>query len=261
MTSKGFSAPQLSALPFALRVALSLLLFILIGGFAASGLHMMEHHENRDERPGVSMDDLRGAYHGVNSRAGLSIALDKGHPGEIDGQEALPKRAQDILVKWLSSDRITEDYDNLDLGDDAPAEILGEFCSDCHSSKSKDKLAKAIPLDYFDDVKKIAFSREIRPVDTKILLASTHTHALALGTLTLLVSMLFFLTRWPAKIRHVLILAASLGLFCDLAAWWVARSSGAFVVVIAIAGAVFAGSVLLMMLGILVDLGRGGSEA
>lgn len=238
------------------RLALTLLLLVNLAGFVASGLHMQSHHENRDERPGLSYDDLQGAYHGVRSQAGLIRALEGGHPGEIEGHNALPDAQKKLLLSWLSGKRITEDYDNLDLGDNAPAEIIASNCLQCHSRKSEDAIGKKIPLEYWDDVKAVAFSREISPTDTKILLASTHTHAISLASITLVIVFMMLLTAWPSWLRSSLSLIAALGLSADLAAWWLARSMPAFVNLIIAGGIAYAVSVGAMTLAILVDLWR-----
>ena len=123
---------RLRDLPFAARLALTLLLLVNLGGCLASGLHMVRHHENRDERDGLSMTDLQGAYHGVQSRAALLVALESGHPDEL-GEAPLDGASRTLLVEWLTGNRLSEGYDDIDLGDRAPAEILDQSCVSCHS--------------------------------------------------------------------------------------------------------------------------------
>ena len=48
---------HLRDLPFAARLGLTLLVLVNLGGFLASGLHMVKHYENRDQRDGLSMTD------------------------------------------------------------------------------------------------------------------------------------------------------------------------------------------------------------
>ena len=43
------------SLPFLVRLGLSCLLLTTIGGFVASGMHLVVHHANRDEKPGLSI--------------------------------------------------------------------------------------------------------------------------------------------------------------------------------------------------------------
>jgi hypothetical protein len=250
---------RLRDLPFAARLSLALLLCVNLGGFVASGVHMREHHANRDEREGLSMTDLVGAYHGVTSRAPLWIALERGHPSELEGQ-AISAAERDLLLAWLRSERISEDYDNLDLGDDAPAEILAASCLGCHAARAPEQQRAEPFLDYWDDVKRAAFSREIAPTDKKILIASTHTHAIALATTTLLISCLMLLTGFGARLKHGLMLGASAGLAFDLASWWLARSASGFTYMVVAGGALYAGCMLAMTLAILFELRVPGGE-
>lgn len=245
---------QMRALPCVARLALTLLLLVNLGGFAASGVYLITHHENRDDRPGFTMDDVRGHYHGVRSGSPLVDALERKHPGEIEGADPLPERQRLILLDWLGTDRLIEGFDDMDLGDDAPAEILAVSCLSCHTRASDDPIGQALPLEYWDDVRPLASSREITPVDPKVLLASTHTHAIGLGTISLLIVCLMLLTRWPSRLKNGLALICSLGLFVDLSAWWVARDVGSIVPLIVVGGTAYIGAMALMLLAILADL-------
>jgi len=246
----------LRELPVSVRLALTLTLLVALGGFVASGLHLVEHHENRDGIEGMSMDDIKGAYHGIRSDSRLRLAIERNHPAEIAGATALPAQQKAGLLKWLASSNLATGYDNLDLGDNAPAEVLTNYCVDCHSATSKDPVAKTMPLEYYEQVEPFAIERNVSPTDTKILLASTHTHALALATLSLVLTGLLWFTRWPARFRGALILAVSVGLFADLASWWLARSTAAFAYLIAGAGTVFGVGSVLMILAVIADLWR-----
>jgi hypothetical protein len=237
---------RLRELGIAVRLGITCLLVVLAGGFAASLAHLVEHHHNRDERPGVSLEDLEGAYHGVRTTAPLLLALNRNHP------EDLPDAQREILLGWLAGERISEDYDNLDLGDMAPAEILASSCMPCHSHAEATE--EAPPLEYWEDVSKVAFSREVEAVPVKVLAASTHTHALTLAGLSLVIGALWLATRWPRAVTGGLFLAASAALLVDLACWWLARDWVGLVLAIAAAGAVYVTGTGLMLAGILADL-------
>ncbi|MHC5064772.1 MAG: hypothetical protein ACYTG5_12455 [Planctomycetota bacterium] len=239
---------RLRNLPLAGRVGASFMILTLIGGLLASGAHVFVHHENRDEQPGLSLDDLTGAYHGVQTRAPLATALERDHP------ETLSDADKSLLLNWLRSNRISEDYDNLDLGDSAPVEILDARCNNCHGRNATEGegIWKQYPLDQFDDVKRLAISRDVRPVDMEILLASTHTHALSMAMIALLLSFLALATRFSRGLVGLLVGLAGIGLFVDLACWWLARDSALFVPLLAGAGGLFAlSTVSLSLLGLL----------
>ena len=247
---------QLRSLPTSIRLSLSFLVLTLIGGYAASGAHMHEHHENRDEREGLSMVDLEGAYHGVTSISPLTIALESGHPSELEGQSAPEPYVTEALLNWLKGDpkQIVPNWDNLDLGDLVPADLLDASCVTCHSRTASEEVRAEPPLEYIDDIRAVAFSREISPADMKILIASTHTHAIALGTVTLIVIAMMLFTRCSSRTKGWLSLAASGGLLLDLAAWWLARESSAWVMAVIAGGTAHALGIVLMCLLILMDL-------
>ncbi len=239
---------QLRLLGFSARLGLTFLVLTILGGLAASLQHLVWHHENRDEQKGISMVDLEGAYRGVQQPAALLTALERNHPAELAAAE------RDVLLNWLRGSRISEDYDNLDLGDAAPNEIIARSCVSCHGRNSTDAVAKRLPLEFFDDIRKVAFSRQINPTDVKILAASTHTHALALGSLTIVLALLAFFTRWPGRLIGLGVLLAGAALFADLASWWLAPKSVAFVYVIAAAGGTYTLVTALLCLAVLLDL-------
>ncbi|MBC7835343.1 MAG: hypothetical protein H7Y88_09620 [Phycisphaerales bacterium] len=243
---------RLADLPWGARLGLAFLVLTLLGGLAASMQHLVFHHQNRDEQPGVSVEDIQGAYHGVKTTAPLRGALERNHP------PAMSEADRDVLVKWIASDRISEDYDNLDLGDAAPNELIARNCLSCHGRSAADPIAKTVPLEFFDDIKKVAFSREVSPVDIKILAASTHTHALSLGMLTIVVSALLLLTGLPRRLSGLAIFIAGFMLLADLAAWWIARDYADVVYIVIGAGAAYNATTAIMLVAVLVELLLGG---
>jgi len=237
-------------LPGAMRIGLSGVVVSILIGLWASVAYLEVHHENRDGESGVSLTDLRGAYHGVESPAPLCKALERGHP------EDLPAAERDLLLRWLDGGRISEEYDDLDLGDAAPAEVLASRCTACHARNAGDAggIARSMPLEYWDDVEKLAFSRSIAPTPKEILLVSTHTHALALGTLTLVMMLLLSATRTRQERKNGLVMLAGLGLLGDLVGWWLARGNEVFVYLVVVAGACWALSMAATCLLVLLDL-------
>lgn len=244
------NALRLRALPWSVRIALTCLVLVLGIGLGASAYHLQEHHQNRDEQPGVSLEDITGAYHGVETTAPLVVALERQHPPEM----AAGERA--TLLAWLRSGRIVEDYDNFDLGDAAPAELLRKHCAACHTRNAAqgDGIGARVPLEYFDDVKRLAFSKSVAPVPVKVLAASTHAHALSLAPMSLAIGFLLLATRWPVLLRHGLFLVAALGLLVDLACWWLARESAALVPLLVAAGSAYVLSTALSLALIALEL-------
>lgn len=232
------------------RLGLTGLMAVLLMGLVASAAHLFWHYEKRDEQPGLTVDDVRSAYRGINSPSRLHESLMSGHP------EQLPKDSRQTLIKWLEGSKVAEDYDSLDLGASAPGELIAKNCVSCHSRKAEkaDPRARALPLEFWDDVKKVAFARKIEPVPVKIVAMSTHAHALSLATLSIVVSLLACATRLPRGLISLLIGLTGLALMFDIASWWLAREADVFVYLIVGAGAVYNAGTALLILLITLDL-------
>jgi len=238
---------RLARLGLGLRLGIGALVLVLLGGILASGAHLVGHHEVRDEREGMSYDDVVGHYHGIRTVAPLREALEGGHP------EELPADARTKLLEWLGGEQLAETYDSLDLGEDAPVELMDRHCLGCHArgASEGDGVGERLPLEYFDEVEALSVSRDVSPVSEEVLLASLHTHALGMGTLTLLLVLFAAMTRFPPRLVGLLSAAAGLGLFADLGAWWLARGAEGFVLLIVVGGGLWMGaSLLLGLLGL-----------
>jgi hypothetical protein len=240
------------------RIGVAFVVLTLIGGTAASGLYLYMVKEMRDERAGLTVDDIKGHYHGMSTKAPLLVALESGHPNELtpgDASDELPGDERQALIDWLTGDRLSQDFDNFDLGDFAPSEIMAVSCLDCHSRNSEGEHAAAeIPLEYWDDVEPLSASREISPVSIEILAASTHTHALGLSAVTLVLAWLALLTSWPRAIVGLVVAATGLGLLLDIGGWWLTREWIDFAYLIMGAGAVYNGGMVLLGLLVIGDV-------
>lgn len=247
------SIPRLGSFPIIARASLTCLMAVLGGGYLASGLHMKEHHSGRDKQEGLSMTDLKGVYHGVDMTSPLIAVLEDGHPGELDGQEPLADFDKKALLDWLGGSNIVGDWDNMDLGDAVPADILDMSCAACHSRSAPEDARVEPMLENIDDIRAHAVSETINPLPYEILLVTTHTHATALGTITLLVVLLLCAVRWK-RVGQLLGFVASAGLLFDLAGWWLARGSEAWVPVLVGAGALHAAAVGAGLLVVVAEL-------
>jgi len=245
------------------RLGITCLLFVFAGGIAASLQHMVNHHQNKDGKKGVSFDDIKGSYHGVYVPAPLVTALERKHP------ETLPDAQRDVLLDWLLGKKdvtgkrpaggnpsLVETYDSIDMGDSAPIEIIAKNCLSCHSRKAPDTQAEAKkwPLDTLDDVKKISFEKRIDPPPTQILVLSTHTHAISLATMSVALVLLLLGTRWGRFITGSLILLTGAGLACDIGGWWLARSTAGAVILLMVGGAAYSAASVATLVAIMVDL-------
>jgi hypothetical protein len=234
---------------FGVRLALTLMALLVVFGSAASGLYMQKFQENRDERPDFTFDDIRAHYHGITTPAPMLEALESGHPPQ------LPQRERDALVAWLQGDRLAQDYDNFDLGELAPEEIIVANCVSCHArSASGPDAMPSMSLEYFDDVRELSISRTVNPVNEKVLYASLHTHVLGLASLTIVVLLLLALTRVPRSIVGLVALVTAAGLCADLGAWIPARDHAVLVELIIFGGIAYQVGLVAALVLVVCDL-------
>lgn len=247
---------RLRRMGLSLRLAATCLIIILGGGYAAAVQHMFDHYENKDERPGMSMDDVTGSFHGVYSEASMIVAINDSM------REYLSDDEHSALLDWLQDSRISEDYDNLDLGENAPADIIDRNCLNCHSRNAEEggDIGARAPLEYWDDIKPLAYSKQLDPVPLTILTMSTHTHALGMATVTALTALLFLGTGWSCRWRNRIIALTFLALLADLGSWWLARWSEPFCTVLVVAGGVYGGLLVLQLVGTFIDIWFGRLE-
>lgn len=210
---------QLHQLPAAARLGILAITAVLGGGLLSSGWYLYTHYEKRDEKPGLTIDDIKAAYHGLETQAPLKTALERGHP------EGLPEESRKVLLSWLESGQVFENYDNIDFADVTPKEILTSSCVSCHARSPKDAKGAyaALPLESWDDVKTVSGSKKLNPYPLNILALSTHTHALAIGTMAAVIVLMTGMTRWPRGLVGLLAFVAGIGLFIDIGSWWVTR--------------------------------------
>ncbi len=240
--------PKLRDQNLLMRLGLTGLLLTMALGLWASVKHLLHHYDKRDEVPGMTLDDVKAAYHGLDSPSKLLASLQRNHP------EELPQKARQSLIAWLEKDKVAENYDNLDLGDDAPAELLAAHCVKCHARNATDEVAKKLPLESWDDVRKVAFSRRVNPTPKEVVMMSMHAHAPAMATMSLVLAIMACFSRLPGWLGGGVCALMGVGLFADLGAWHLARGNADWVYAIVAGGAAYNGATALLIVLLLLDL-------
>lgn len=240
--------PRLCDLHPLFRLAIAFGVVTLLGGYLVSGLHLMQHYENRDDRPGLTLDDIRGAYVGVSKPSPLIAALESGHP------ETLAPADRSALLEWLASSEVSLMYDDLDLGDDAPAEIIAANCVSCHArGATGDDAYPQLPLEYWDDISPIIASVDVQPNDRAIIAASIHAHAPSMAVILIVLVLAASMTRMSGLLTAGVAALSSIGLLADMAGQWFAASFEPLVYAIVGGGFVYSAGVGLLGVVVLID--------
>ncbi len=242
--------PRLRDLSLGLRLGLTFLIIALLGGLFASLVFMYDHYRNRDEEPELTLRDLEGAYRGATIPAPLLTALQRNHP------PALPQPDRDMLLAWLRGPSIPENYENFDMG--PPADLIATNCASCHTRAAAADPASGIKhsLEVASDVLAIARTRDMQPTPTRVMVISTHAHAISLALVGAMAIAFLHFSFWPRWLAGLLGAVIGIGLTLDIASWWLTRYYAEFLYTIVAGGAMFNGGVGLAMTMTMIELWR-----
>ncbi|MGD9690781.1 MAG: hypothetical protein AB7K52_14475 [Phycisphaerales bacterium] len=239
------------SLPGKLGVAGLLLVFGI--GLLASLKHIETHYQNRDERPGLTRDDITAAYAGLRAPSALLEVARGRHPSTPGGTVVVPDSLRTALEKWLASPQIAENFDSMEFSDPTARELVAASCASCHSMRADPGTpglgrAASIPLDTWEQVKRYAFERTLERTPDRVKTISTHTHALSLATMGAVLLVLAMLSTWPRWLTGLCVCVMGLGLAADISGWWLTNHYAWAVNLIIVGGAGFSGGSGLLLL-------------
>lgn len=245
---------ELAGLPLLAKLGLSATLAVLGLGLWASVKHIEDHHAKNDgDKSSLTVADVEGAYHGLSLPSPLRAVLE-GRAPQHPSLAAVPASALQSLNAWLAGDRILETYDDIDLGDQAPSELITTHCGACHAGQAVDPASGQISLAYWEDLAPLISDKEIRPTPYEILITSLHTHAPAMALMALAVGLLALCSRFPRLLAALPMGLGGLGLLIDLSGWLIARYTAGYAPILMAGGATFFAAQSLGILLILAEL-------
>lgn len=242
--------PRLRDLSLGLRVGLTFLIIATLGGLLASLVFMYNHYRNRDGDPQLSLLDLEGAYRGATVPAPLLTALERNHP------DTLPATDRDMLLAWLRGPKPGENYENFDMG--PPADLIAANCVSCHTRAAAADPTSGIKhsLEVATEVADLATTRDMQPTATRVMVISTHAHAISLALVGALALAFLHFSFWPRWLVGLLGAIIGIGLTLDIASWWLTRYQREFLYGIVAGGAMFNAGTALAMLMTFIELWR-----
>ena len=140
---------------FSLRLGVSFLVLTLFIGLGASAAHLVGHHENRDGAPGLSLEDIEGSYHGVNvsSPAGRGAGTRTPRDAATGATRALARLARLRIASARTTTTSISETRRRPRCSTRPASGVTHV-----KATEGDGIGETIPLEYWDDVRNVAFS-------------------------------------------------------------------------------------------------------
>jgi len=279
---------RLARLSLPAKVLVTLFLFLVGLGYLAASANIYFQHQDADLEPGMSPDDLRRTFHGLEKEITpeatgtvSSPMLEQIRPdGEM--REYLDmggEQAVRALMFWLEGGASEEDFEKAELaqaGDPSAKEVIKAHCVECHHADGGDmedapfaanadaevefaKVAEAATPEYerHDSEAQVV---ALAPTGLKKLVHITHAHILAIPVFTLIVGAMFLMTGLPNGVKLILGPLPMLAVIADVGSWWLARFVEPFIYVIAASGAVFGAAYGLQILCILASMWLGRTD-
>ncbi|HOA71856.1 MAG TPA: hypothetical protein PL151_02345 [Phycisphaerae bacterium] len=273
---------RLATLSLPAKITLTAFLALVGTGYLVAAAKINVWHSEADGVPGMSADDLRATYHGLETTVTAQIreALPAPMLREIRPGGSMRKHllkggdpAERALTAWLEQGAKAETFDKTGLveaGDPSPKQIIAQRCTECHHADGGDAqetpyAANATAEPQYELVAKLALPafgpatdktevRRIEPVSARKLLHVTHAHILSIPVFTLAVTVLFLMTGLGQGFKLVVAPLPMIAVCVDIGCWWLARPFEPAIYGIMAAGALFGAGLGLQILCVLGSL-------
>lgn len=270
---------RLAGLPTPAKLTLTAFLALVGAGYLVAVAKINVWHNDADGVAGMSPNDLRAIYHGLDVTVTSQTRETLASPmlREVSPGGAMHKHlakggepAERTLIAWLKDGAKQATFDKPALvqpGDPSPKQVIADRCIECHHADGGEEEdvpyaadAKAEPQ--YELVAKEAVpplapastkteTRHIGPVSTRELLHITHAHILSIPVFALIVSVLFLMTGVRSGVKLVLAPLPMIATCLDIGCWWLARPFEPAIYGILAAGAVFGTGLALQILIVL----------
>ena len=187
---------RLKTLELGGRLAVTLFAVTLLGALASAELLIL-HSLGGD----MSVDKVKAKYTGS-----LLVSAMRGSMYEhVTEDESIA-----IVERWIAKGATETGYG------EGVADVMDEDCTNCHSKDSTmTEAMPGMPLTTFEEVEKLS----ARGLPGGKLLMQLHVHAFALGTILLVLALVFCAADIAPLWKVVLPVTAFLGLWLDTAGW------------------------------------------
>lgn len=270
---------RLSGLSVPAKLTLTVFVALIGVGYLVAVAKINVWHNDADGVPGMSPDDLRAVYHGlevsVTSEVRERLAapmLREVSPGGAMRKHLLKggETAERALIGWLKNGAEAEAFGRAGLaqaGDPSAKQVIAERCVECHHADGgeEEDIPYAANAEAEPDYQLVARqakspvgpatskteTRRIEPISVRELLHVTHAHILSIPVFALIVAVLFLMTGLGPKIKFVLAPLPLVATMLDFSCWWLARAFEPAIYGILAAGSLFGTGLGLQILCVL----------
>jgi hypothetical protein len=209
----------LKSIPMYSKIGISILLIVAGIGYLLGFANIVVTYGPIDEKPGISVADIRIAFYGARQKTKLEKAID----GSMK-QYFVDEAGYQATKEWIASGGKEGDFPRI-------KEILDVSCNTCHSAEAQ--VAGVVTVEYAD-VAQYLKQDTGKSVSRLISLSHTHVH----GTLPVMFVLIFIFsfTLYKDWIKTLVIAFSAAAILADVGAWWLAKLAGFLAPVVILGG-------------------------
>jgi cytochrome c5 len=213
----------LKSIPMYSKVGISILLIVAGVGYLLGFATIVTTYSPIDQKPGMSIADVRIAFYGSREKTRLEKAID----GSMR-QYFVDEAGYEATKEWIASGAKESDFPRI-------RQIFDVSCNACHSAEAQ--VAGVVTAEY-DDVAPYLKQDTGKSVSRLLTLTHTHVH----GTFPVMFALIFIFsfTLYKDWIKTVVIAFSASAILIDVGTWWLAKLAGALAPLVLLGGLVLA---------------------
>jgi cytochrome c5 len=213
----------LNSIPTYSKVGISILLIVAGVGYLLGFTTIFLTYSPVDEKPGMSIQDIRLTFYGAREKTRLEKAIDgamKQYFADDAGYQA--------TKEWIAAGATEEQFPRI-------KEIFDVSCNTCHSAGAQ---VAGVVTEEYADVAQYLQQDTGKSVSRLVSLSHTHVH----GTFAVMFGLIFIFsfTLYKNWIKTLVIAFSAAAILFDVGTWWLAKLSGALAFTVLLGGLVLA---------------------
>lgn len=211
---------RLRTMPIQTKITISLFLILCGIGYLLGFANIYMTYSQVDEKPGLSLEDIKLTYYGARDKSTLEKAID----GSMK-QYFTNDTEYSIVKDWVLDGASEKEWDS------EIKQIFDASCNTCHSAETA--LADIVTVDYTDITPLLGANSG---KSWSRIVSVSHTHVLATAPLIFLLVLVLSFTSFPNIIKNIVSIFAFSAVFIDIGSWTLAKLSPFFSIFVMIGG-------------------------
>jgi uncharacterized membrane protein len=209
----------LKSIPMYSKIGISILLIVAGVGYLLGFATILATYSPVDEKPGMSIADIRIAFYGSREKTQLEKAID----GSMR-QYFVDEAGYEATKEWIASGAKESDFPRI-------KQIFDVSCNTCHSAQAR--VAGVVTVEYKDVAQHLKQDTG-KSISRLLTLSHTHVH----GTLPVMFALIFIFsfTLYKNWIKTLVIAFSAAAILIDVGSWWLAKLAAALAPLVLVGG-------------------------